>query len=82
MILASREFYTEEPYGESSRQVLARARSRAADLGVPHVVAVDGVGKEGGASLFMNFCHPTADGNRVIAAELKPVVERWTIAVR
>ena len=39
--------------------------------------AVRAMGEEGGAALFMDFCHPNALGSRVIARALGSELESW-----
>jgi hypothetical protein len=42
------------------------------------VFPLDPLERAGGAALYMDFCHPTAAGNRAIAAALTPVLAAWS----
>jgi hypothetical protein len=77
VILPSRYAFTEEPFSAAARELLARAETRARELEIPYVAPARGLARRGGAELYMDFCHPTAEGNRAIAAELEPILAKW-----
>jgi lysophospholipase L1-like esterase len=78
LILPSRYLYTGDRYTSSSITWLKRAEDRASALGIPFFSPWEEIADAGGASLFMDFCHPTPEGNRAIAEALEPVLlERW-----
>jgi hypothetical protein len=77
VILPSRHVFTDDQYTESSIALLKRAEARAREKQIHYVSAWEELGGAGGADLFMDFCHPTAEGNRVIADILYPILAEW-----
>ena len=78
VILPSRYVYEDGPYRESSLALLGRAEARAEALGLPFLSLRGALAAAGGARLFMDFCHPTADGNRAIAKALEATLRGWS----
>jgi lysophospholipase L1-like esterase len=77
ILLPSQYAYAPPEYREAARELLRRGEERARELGIPFVSLGEALGNAGGAELFMDFCHPTADGNRVIAQALLPLLADW-----
>ena len=77
VIIPSRHVFTREQYTETSTAIVARAERRAEELEIPYVSMTAALAERGGAELFMDFCHPTGDGNEVIADVLEPVLVGW-----
>jgi hypothetical protein len=77
IILPSRHVYAHGQYAGSSRALLLRGEEAARARDIRYVSLDAALGRAGGADLFMDFCHPTAAGNRVIASELEPILRAW-----
>lgn len=77
VILPSKYAYEPGPFQQASLRQLRRAEDRAREMKLPYVSLYESYLQAGGQDLFMDFCHPTRDGNRVIADEIFPVVSRW-----
>lgn len=77
IILPSRHVFTGDRFSRSSRAILERAKDRARQLQIPFISMDGALADQGGAELFMDFCHPTERGNEVIAAKLKPILASW-----
>lgn len=77
IILPSRHVYSDDQYTRASLELVRRAERRARELDLPHVSLYEALGRAGGSALFMDFCHPTAHGNRAIADALEPILRGW-----
>lgn len=78
LIVPSQYAFDGGRYAASSRALVTQAATRARALGLDVVFPLDALERAGGAALFMDFCHPTAAGNEVIAAALTPVLAEWS----
>jgi hypothetical protein len=78
VILPSRDVFETGQYQRASQRIVERAESRARRAGLPFVSLREPMGREGGAELFMDFCHPTAQGNGLIARQLAPLLAAWS----
>lgn len=77
LIVPSRHALAEDRYSASSLGLLRRAEARARALEIPYVIPEAALRDAGGAELYMDFCHPTAEGNAVIARALAPIIGPW-----
>lgn len=77
VILPSRFAFFDNQYRDASLEVFHRAQDRAGELDLSFISLFDLLRAEGGERLFLDFCHPTASGNRAIASALYPVLSRW-----
>jgi hypothetical protein len=77
VILPSRHVYTDDRFSESSLSLLKRAEQRAQEKKINYVSTWQALGEAGGADLFLDFYHPTADGHRAIADIIEPIVAAW-----
>lgn len=77
LIVPSQYVFDGGRFSASSRALALRAEARARALGLDVLLPLDALEQAGGAQLYMDFCHPTAAGNRVIAAALTPVLAEW-----
>lgn len=74
LITPSRHLYTDDQYSSAAIGWMQRAEARARTLGMPLLSPRKNIATAGGAELLMDFCHPTAEGNRVIADALEPLL--------
>ena len=77
LIVPSQYVFDGGRFSASSRALALRAEARARALGLDVLFPLEALEQAGGAQLYMDFCHPTAAGNRVIAAALAPVLADW-----
>lgn len=80
VILPSRDAFETSRYRAASQAIVERAERRAQTAGIPFVSLRSAMARAGGAALFMDFCHPTARGNQVIAQKLVPLLASWSSA--
>ena len=78
LIVPSQHVFDGGRFSASSRALVERAAARARALDLDVVLPLDALERAGGAALYMDFCHPTAAGNRTIAAALTPVLAAWS----
>jgi hypothetical protein len=64
-------------FSASSRALALRAADSARSLGLDVVFPLGALERAGGKTLYLDFCHPTAEGNRILAAALTPVLAEW-----
>jgi lysophospholipase L1-like esterase len=77
VILPSRFVYVNGRFKKKSLEQVRKAEVRAAELHLPYVSLYEHFKEAGGENLFMDFCHPTGDGNRVIAHSIFPLIIKW-----
>ncbi len=77
VIVPSQYAYEHERFQPGALRLLARAELRAAELGLPYLSLHEAMGEAGGADLYMDFCHPTAEGNRVMGEAISSAVRDW-----
>jgi hypothetical protein len=77
VILPSRYVYTDDRFSESSLSLLKRAEQRAQEKKIHYVSTWEALGEAGGADLFLDFGHLTADGHRAVADIVEPIVAGW-----
>jgi lysophospholipase L1-like esterase len=75
-ILPSRDVYQQGRFAQGASRLLERARVRAAELEIPAVTLRDEIGRAGGEALYLDFCHPTAEGSAAIAEALEAPVRQ------
>ena len=80
VILPSRDAFETGQYQVASQAIVERAERRAQAAAIPFVSLRRAIARGGGADLFMDFCHPTARGNEVIAQQLVPLLASWSSA--
>lgn len=77
VIVPSQYAYEHERFQPGALRQLARAELRASELGLPYLSLHEAMGEAGGAGLYMDFCHPTAEGNRVMGEAIFSAVRDW-----
>ena len=82
LILPSRDAFETSQHQAASQAIVERAEQRARRAGIPFVSLRGAMGRGGAAELFMDFCHPTARGNQLIAQEIAPLLAAWPTAAR
>jgi hypothetical protein len=70
LIMPSQYVFEPGRYHESALAWLRRAEVEAGRRGLHWISPVDAFAESGGASLFVDFCHPNARGADVLAAQL------------
>jgi lysophospholipase L1-like esterase len=71
MILPSRHWFgSDDRFHAGAERLVARAEAKAQSLGISFVSPAHELAAAGGARLFLDFCHPTAEGHRVLAETL------------
>jgi lysophospholipase L1-like esterase len=75
LILPSQHVFDGGQYSAHAMRTVTRAEERARALALPFVSVRSAMAQAGGDSLYFDFCHPTANGNRVIAEALYDSIE-------
>lgn len=72
LIMPSRYIYEDHApaHCDFARSLVDRAASLSAQRGLPHLNMTEPIREGGGASLFFDFAHLTAEGNRVVGRRL------------
>ena len=78
LIVPSQHVFDGGRFSASSRALALRAATRARAQGLDVLLPLDALERAGGAALYMDFCHPTAAGNRTLAAALTAVLAAWS----
>ncbi len=77
VIVPSQYAYAHERFQPGALRLLTRAERRAAELKLPYLSLREAMGDAGGADLYMDFCHPMAEGIRVMGEAIFSAVRAW-----
>ena len=67
VIIPGRDAFSKDKGAEEINEIIHRATSRSADLGITYVNTFPFLEKAGGEELFLDFCHPNPRGHEAIA---------------
>ena len=70
LIVPPRYTFTPNQYQSGSKELVARAISKATSLNIPYVDVTPSFVEANGFSLYFDFCHPTPQGYEIIANDL------------
>jgi len=70
IILPSREALYPNRFQKESIRLINLAENKARALGIQYISLRKELEEKGGKKLYIDFCHPTAEGYSVIAEEL------------
>lgn len=66
LIYPSQYMFTDTQYKPGAERLYAKAMKKVGDLGIKHIGLAEPLKNNGGAGLFIDFCHPNGWGNKVV----------------
>ncbi len=77
LILIPSKYAFAGPFRGAALERFRLAEARATELRLPFVSVFDALREVGGDAVYLDFCHPTAAGNRAIAEAVLGVLGEW-----